>query len=292
MIIKQLLKDGNLLLSGRDTAALDCEVLLSYCLGRGREYMIAHGNEDVDGFVAALFNTYLKQVKEGKPIAYILGEKEFYALNFFVDERVLVPRPETELLVDEVLDYLRANAEEGRRFRILDVGTGSGNIAVAVGKSVFDSEDKINLEQIDAVDVSTSALEVAKINVEQHGLSEIVHVYQSDLLEAIDECEKFDVIVANLPYIGKRKHRNISEDVEKFEPETALFGGEDGLSLYKKMFQQIVEKEIGFDLLIGEFGFAQRNDLEGVLNKYFDQKWKVKMDHAGIDRLFMVENLK
>lgn len=285
MQIHQLLKEGKDFLSGGETASLDAEVLLAYALGEDREYLISHGEEEVDQSVTPLFEEYLEQIDQGKPMAYILGEKEFYGLNFFVDERVLVPRPETEHVVEKALDFLQANDRASRRFSVLDVGTGSGCISISIAYGFSEAGGEIG--RIDAVDVSEIALEVARVNVSQHGLEEMIHVYQSDLLENIEEGEEFDLIVANLPYIGE-DGCNVSSDVQKYEPRAALFGGSDGLELYKKMFQQLRDKRVGFEMMIGEFGFGQRKELEELLSKYFDQEWSVEKDHAGIDRIFVI----
>ncbi len=288
MIILELLKQSIEFLGNKNNAPLDCEVLLAYVLNVDKEYLFAHYKEDVDDFTVALFNTYLKHIKDGEPLAYILGEKEFYGLNFFVDERVLIPRPETELLVDKVLDYLRDNYKKNHKFKILDVGTGSGNVAVSIGKTVFDLNGAAVIEQIDAIDISEGAVEVAKINVSQHGLDEMIHVYQSDLLENVDEEERFDIIVANLPYIGEVKNRYISKEVERYEPKHALFAGEDGLELYKKLFQEIFDKKINYEMIVGEFGFGQTEDMKELLNKYFDQRWVIEKDLSNIDRIFVI----
>lgn len=282
MKIIDLLKKGKDVLAERETAVLDAEILLAYVLGVEREYLVAHSDEDVDGFDAGLYREYLKQVSEGKPIAYILGEKEFFGLNFFVDERVLIPRPETEHVVEKALDYLRANDEAGRKFRILDVGTGSGCIPVAITSGFVESEGEIG--RIDAVDISKGALEVAKVNVSQYSLENLIHVYESDLLEAVEDGEKFDLIVSNLPYV--------EENLPKHEPHAALYGGEGGLELYKKMFQQLQEKGIGFEMMIGEFGFGQGKEMRELLSKYFDQNWSIEKDHAGIDRIFIISSVK
>jgi len=167
----------------------------------------------------------------------------------------------------------------------LDVGTGSGNIAVALAKGLEGV-----LSQIDAVDVSESACEVAKINAEQHGVSEKIHVFQSDLLENIDKEDSYDLIVANLPYIGEEKNRFVSADAEKYEPNEALFGGYDGLELYSRLFQQIAEKGLSFNFLIGEFGFAQGDSMRELLNKYFEQSWLIEPDLSNIDRIFIIKN--
>lgn len=284
----QLLDMGVQVLGAGDTAILDSEVLLAYVLGETKEHVFAHGNEEVDDEnLEKLYIQYLSRVKKGEPVAQIIGEKEFYGLDFFVNKNVLVPRPETEMLVTEALKFLRDNYDEYGKMKVLDLGTGSGNIAVAIARNANNGESDF-IEYVHAVDVSDDALDVARINVEQHDLEDKINVFQSDLLESIDDEEKFHVIVANLPYIGEVKHRHVEENVEKFEPSTALFAGDDGLELYKKLFQQLEEKKIDWNILIGEFGFGQRQDLEKLLNKYFDQKWRIEKDLAGIDRMFVV----
>ncbi len=285
MTIKELLKEGSSFLGASDTSILDVEVILAFVLGVERDYLIPHDDEEVEEALVDLCKKYLIRVKDGEPVAHIINEKEFYGLNFFVDERVLIPRPETEHLVEEVLDFLRESEQE-EMFRLIDVGTGSGNIAVSIAKVFGDDGGLIDF---DAVDISEEALEVARVNAAQHAVEDRVRIYQSDLLENVDDGEEFDVIVANLPYIGEVKHHFVSKEAEKYEPNVALFGGEDGLQLYKKMFQQIQDKNVEFKLLLGEFGFAQGDDMRALLNKYFEHKWEVKKDLAGIDRMFIVK---
>ncbi len=277
MVIKNLISQATKELSGvTPTALLDCELLLAFILGEKREYLMAHDDEEVSPEDEKLFWSYVERVRNGEPIAYVIGEKEFFELDFFVDRRVLIPRPETELLVEKVLEFL--DLKGGRK--IIDVGTGSGCIGVAIARNLPGNEE------IHMVDISEEALAVARMNAERHGVEDRVQLYQSDLLEEADDY--YDVIAANLPYIGETKHRFVAENTEKFEPALALFGGEDGLRLYEKMFQQIEEREIGFKFLIGEFGFEQSEDLEKLLTKYFDGRFEIHSDLAGIPRFFTV----
>lgn len=277
MEIKNLISSSTKELSGvTPTALLDCELLLAFILAEKKEYLLAHGDEEVSGEDEKLFLSYLERVKMGEPIAYIVGEKEFFGLDFFVDSRVLIPRPETEFLVERALEFLE---EKGGR-KIIDVGTGSGCIAVSIARNLPGNEE------IQMVDISEEALAVARMNAERHEVEDRVQLFQSDLLEEADDY--YDVIVANLPYIGEVKHRFVAENTEKFEPAVALFGGEDGLVLYKKMFQQIRDRNIRFRLLLGEFGFDQAGDMEKLLNNYFEQNWEIFDDLAGIPRFFIV----
>lgn len=311
MILKDVLKSGFEFLGQRSSALLDCELILANVLGVDKEYLISHSDEklgcnsEFSEDLIDLFWAYLKRVKAGEPVAYILREKEFYGLNFYVDNRALIPRPETEFLVERVLNYLqewvrisrgyRTNNKEdeenfkiecdlesdSKKFKILDVGTGSGNIAIALA---------INFQNLEvtALDLSEEALEVARINIDQHGVEDRTQIFQSDLLEVIEEGEKYDVIVANLPYIGTVSNNDVEENVRKYEPARALFAGNDGLELYKKMFQQVVDKRVGYEIIIGEIGSMQRKDLELLLSKYFEHSWVIEKDLEGNDRMFVV----
>ena len=281
MKIKELLACAVDFLGKRDGALLESELLLAHVLGVEREYLISNAEEDVEMALVDLFYKYVEMIRRGAPIAYITNEKEFFGLNFFVDKRVLVPRPETEMIVEKVLEYFRSH-DNGRVFRILDVGTGSGAISVALAKN-FDKQELI------ALDISPEALEVARINVDQHGVEDKIQLVESDLLEAIDDEENFEVIVANLPYIGVDTNSFVEAKVSDHEPKSALFAGSDGLDLYKKMFQQISGKKIVFKLLVGEFGFGQESDVMMLLSKYFDQNWTIEKDLAGIPRIFIVK---
>ncbi len=276
-----MLKTGKVLLGDRENASLDSELVLANVLGQPKEYLLSHSTDEIEPGLVELFKKSMERVKAGEPVAYILNEKEFFGLNFFVDNRALVPRPETEQIVERVFEFMEREGNEDRIFRVLDVGTGSGNIAVAIAKHERVSE-------VLALDVDKDALEVARINVQQFSLEQSVQLVESDLLEVVEEGEKFDIIVANLPYIGTVKNNYVSASSEKYEPHVALFGGEDGLELYKKMFQQIIDKRIGFDLLIGEFGFAQEENVCNILSTNFVQSWKIEKDLAGIERIFIV----
>jgi len=286
-MIKDLLKQGVEFLDGRDGALLDVELILAFVLGVDKEYLIIKSDEEIDEGLECLFYNYIKRVKDGEPIAYIIQNKEFYGLDFYVDGRVLIPRPETERLVEKVIEYLEQNFDETRRMRVLDVGTGSGNIAVSVAKYFMDQGLDI-IDEVRALEFDEAAAEVARINVSQHGVDHLVNVFQSDLLEAVEDGEEFDVIVANLPYIGEVKNHFVSASAEKYEPNVALFGGHGGLELYNKMFQDLTERGISAGLITGEFGFAQGKEMGELLSKYFDQRWRIEKDLAGIDRLFVI----
>jgi len=287
--VKQLLKKGSDYLNDRDNSLLDCELLLSYILGVEKEYLISNSEEEVADDLSLLFDRYIDRIKAGEPVEHITGEKEFFGLSFFVDNRVLIPRPETEMLVEKVNSFIENHWDEEKRFRILEVGTGSCNIPVAIAK-YFEDKSLDLIDEIDALELDESALEVARVNVQQYGLEDKINLVQSDLLEVIEEDDFYDVIVANLPYIGEVKNRFVSDSTEKFEPNLALFGGEDGLELYERMFKEITDKGVNFSLMMGEFGFAQSESMRELIASYFDD-FEIIKDLAGIERIFVIKSI-
>lgn len=213
--------------------------------------------------------------ERGVPIAYLTKHKEFYGLDFYVDERVLIPRPETELVVELAL--------EQKFFHLVDVGTGSGCIAVALAKHLPKAK-------ITAIDISAGALEVARMNAEHHGVLQQIEFLRGDLLEPVlrQKIQSF-AVVANLPYIGEEEFRLVSREVADFEPREALFGGKTGLELFEKMFAQIAAFPAMPNFIAAEMGFLQRKPLEKLITRFFPAasvEWR--QDLAGLDRAFSI----
>lgn len=228
MFIKELLDWGHKELIVHDSARLDAELLLAEVLGTDLAYILAHNDERVSRYKERKYRKLVARRKEGIPLAYLQGYKEFYGLVFEVNKHVLVPRPDTEILVEAVIDYLKPGDI------LLDVGTGSACIPVAVLKHVREVEAW-------ATDISYAALKVAAKNVQLHGLKDRIHLLHSDLLDSVDimlfEGDKL-VVTANLPYVPKGYEVNIET---RFEPQIALYGGDDGLDIYKKLLEQLLE---------------------------------------------------
>lgn len=266
MKIKDLLQTGG--------NSLEKEVLLAHILNKSREFLLANPDYDISNESCIRFYEKIRGHERGVPIAYLTKHKEFFGLPFFVDERVLIPRPETEFLVEKVIDLVTSDI---RLKRIVDIGTGSGNIAVSLAKHLKSAE-------IFATDISDKALEVAKINAKKHDV--VVSFIKSDLLEELKEME-FDIIVANLPYIGTETNTFVSKETQAHEPHVALYGGSDGLELYEKLFNQVED----FKYLLGEIGFMHREALEEFFKNYFpDAECEILPDLAGLDRYFIIKN--
>lgn len=282
MTIRQILQDVKSRI-GAAGDVLGAELLLAFVLDKGREYLPAHPDETLGDEKVRRFWEFFNRMTAGEPVAYLLGKKEFYGLEFYVDRRVLIPRPETEHLVEQVLKFFRDDSS-GRRMenrKILDMGTGSGCIAVALAKH-------LPCAIVTGSDISSEALDVARKNAEKQGVSGRMNFVGSDLLGGIEG--PFDVIVANLPYIGEKRFSFVSKSAFDYEPHVALFGGEDGLSLYRKFFGQLSKMNWRPSLLVGEFGFLQREELERCLKETLPEAAiRFEQDYAHIDRMFVVE---
>ncbi len=199
------------------SARRDAETLLLHLLGKNRAWMLAHLDDEADYECAEEYIALIERRFKGEPIQYILGEAEFYRLPFRVMRDVLIPRPETEHLVEKVIEL----AAKFSKPRIVDVGTGSGAIAVALAHELPDAV-------ITATDLSGAALSVARENALRNDLAERVRFVEGDLLEPVAN-EQFDIVVSNPPYVPVGDRESLAVEVREFEPESALFAGEDGL---------------------------------------------------------------
>ncbi len=252
----------------------EMEVFLSHLLGCSRLDLIARSDEEIPVEKLSELQKGWLRLQDGVPVAYLTGKKEFYGFNFEVDGRVLVPRPETEQLVDLVLKHAQGP--------VLEIGTGSGAIACSVKKTRPELE-------VTACDISADALEVANKNCVQLGVE--VRLFQSDLLQNIPQ-EKFDVLVANLPYIGYETHNFVDDSVVRHEPNLALDGGSDGLQLYARLFDEIRAQKRDFRMIFGEIGFSQGLDIEKLCQeKFLNYKFTLLQDLQGLDRHFVLERV-
>ena len=205
--------------AGVATAALDSDVLLTHVLGISKETLYAHPDTEMTHGAMRRFRELIERRAAGEPVAYLRGFKEFYGLRFAVDPRVLIPRPETETLVDAARDFIR-----GRALSVADIGTGSGAIAVAL--AVHE-----HAARVIATDISDDALAVARVNAQDNGVADRVEFRQGDLLAPLGE--RLDVVVANLPYLRDVSFEHLFGDRTSlaFEPRVALTAGKDGLEL-------------------------------------------------------------
>lgn len=221
-----------------------------------------------------LLKREIKALEENTPLQYVLGNVNFYGNHFYVDERVLIPRFETEELVENTIKYINRFFTEP--VDIIDLGCGSGVIGLTL-------EKKVSTKTVDLVDISSSALEVTRKNC--GNLNSNANIIQSDMFSAVNK--KYDVIISNPPYI--KTNEEIEDIVKENEPSIALYAGEDGLDCYKKILENIKEHIKEKSLIAFEIGMTQANDIQKLVNKYLpDSKTEVKKDMSGKDRMFFI----
>lgn len=236
-----------------EEAPLEAEVLMRHLLGLDRTGLFLQSERELGPAEEEAFQGLVERRLQGEPVAYIVGHKEFFGLDLYVDRRVLIPRPETELLVEKALELLRDHP----RPLIADVGTGSGAIALALAK---------NLPQaiIYAIDISQEALEVAAINRHLHDVAQRVRLLQGNLLEPLPE--PVDLIVANLPYVRRDDLRAAGPRLS-CEPGLALEGGEGGLETIRRLLEQVPGKLRKGGRILLEIGLGQREALEEMATR-------------------------
>ncbi len=284
MTIGEILIRGAEVLASRPTPRLNAELVLGSMMGLTREQLFCSSDKQVIEAYETRFFDFIDQILAGKPVSYIIHSKEFFGRSFYVDERVLIPRPETEMIIEQGIDCIRSLRLPLPR--ILDLGCGSGCIGLSLALELPDA-------RVTLADISPDTLEVAIMNAERLGLLGKVQILESNLLSNLLD-QEFDIIATNLPYIGTETHNIVSDEVDTYEPSLALYGGDNGLVLYKKLFQQISSLTILPKNLIGEFGFGQRDDIFSLLNTFFEHKAssiRILPDLAGIDRVFVVSFL-
>ena len=216
--------------AGVENARLDAELLLRYVLGINQAEFYLRMDDVIEADAERRFWRLLQRRARREPLAYITGHKEFWSLEFKVTPDVLIPRPETELLVEAALERTRSMFKSG--LKILDIGTGSGAIAVCLAKELREA-------QISAVDISNAALQVARANAERHGVADRIRFAQGDLFApAAEERESFDLIVTNPPYIPSADLAELAPEIRAWEPIAALDGGADGLDIYRRIVNE------------------------------------------------------
>lgn len=261
---------------GRDAPRLAAEILLAEALGCRRIELYTRYEEVPVEPHLNRYRDWVKRHAAGEPVAYLVGHRDFYSQGFRVTSDVLIPRPETELLVVEALDALKQlNRPQPL---IVDVGTGSGCIAVAIASQAPQAK-------LIALDISPAALAIARDNAATHQLEDRIEFLQSDLLESLPAAVAPDVIVSNPPYVGRSEAGTLAEDVRKYEPELALFGGEQGDELTGRLIEQAAQRLAPGGWLIFETSpMLAAHCLERVVaTGKFDQS-QIKKDLSRLDR--------
>ncbi|MFN8471768.1 MAG: peptide chain release factor N(5)-glutamine methyltransferase [Anaerolineae bacterium] len=263
--------------AGIDTPSLDAQVILAHVLRVNRAWLLAHPEASVPAEVGARVERLAEQREERRPLAYVIGRREFYGLDFVVDDRVLTPRPETEMLVERALDVIWAWHEmHGVWPRVADIGVGSGEIAVTIAAAFPD------MPWVTAVDISADALGVAELNASRLNVGHHIDFRHGDLLLPLDA--PVDVILANLPYIPQSDLAGLQPEVQ-CEPRVALDGGPDGLDLFRRLFAQAPGRVAPQAIFLLEVGAGQGPAVAKLAESLGAVTTTVTPDLAGHDRL-------
>jgi release factor glutamine methyltransferase len=269
---------------------LAAELLLLHVLGRDRTWIYSHPEEKVSPADAARYFALLARRASGEPTQHLTGKQEFWGLEFEVTPDVLIPRPETEHLIEVALDRLavreiRAGRKQtltGEGLQIADIGTGSGCIAVALAK-------ELPAATIHATDISPAALSVASRNATRHSLESRIHFVERNLLEGVPN--HFDLIVSNPPYVGRREKETLEREVRDHEPELALYGGEEGYEFYAELITLSAAYLKPGGLLVLELGHNSLPAVQPLLDASAWTNVGVTNDLAGIPRVIAAERL-
>jgi len=245
--------------AGIENPRVEAELLLAHLLETDRLQLFLKRTQNLSSRQEYLFEELVRRKAAGEPTAYITGTKEFYGYLFNVNKDVLIPRPETELLVDRALSCLKKLQSEGcNNIRVLDLGTGSGILAITIAL-------KVNNVQIDAVDISADALQTAKLNAARYRVEERISWHCGSYFEPFNEAPSlplFNLVIANPPYLTKKEMRDLPSHILDHEPYEALDGGEDGLDSYRKILNDLEPHLVKPSMLLLEAGAGQQNILE------------------------------
>ena len=270
----------------KDLGDLEAEILLAHVLKKDRTWLFAHPDFQLPTSSSTLFRTLISRRKKHEPIAYILGEKEFYGLPFKVNRSTLIPRPESELLVDLARKALFPNPSLSDV--VWDVGTGSGAIAIAVARHIGE-------RRVFATDISTKALTVAKQNARRLKIKNVTFL-KADLLTPslirlfVRMRDKRLIIVANLPYLPTKDKKKLTPDVVKYEPSDALFTGKDGTELIEKFLRQLATFDVHFASAFLEYDPPQTKKLRALARSLFPHATvRIHKDLAKRDRVLEIK---
>ena len=276
MRIKELIDYGVKLLNDNniEDSRIIAKVLAKYILNLNNNELVSNDNKEISEEEKTRYYLALIEIMQGMPLQYITNNQEFYGLDLYVDENVLIPQPDTEILVEEVINICK---KYDGKIKILDICSGSGAIGISIAKNISNANIVLG-------DISEKAIEIAKKNAEKNGVSERVKFLKTNMFENIKE--EFDIIVSNPPYIETKTIEELSKQVQS-EPHIALDGGEDGLDFYRILSNDAKKylKKDGY--LCVEIGYNQRENVEKLLKERNYKNIYSKKDLSGNDRIIV-----
>jgi release factor glutamine methyltransferase len=265
---------------GLPTPRLDAEVLLAESLGMDRVGLYAHFDQPLQPRELTRFKKLIQRRLAREPLAYIVGKREFWSLTFKVTADVLIPRPETEGLVAEALQVLVDAKRPTRSWRILEIGTGSGAVSIALAK-------ELPLASLVATDLSGKALAIARENALGNGVQERIQFLQGDLFAPLEEGSQFELILSNPPYVPRSHFASLAPEVRDFEPRVALDGGKDGLAFFRRALPRVGEFLQPEGWFLAEIGAGQDPEVRKIAAENPDlDAFDFIPDLAGIKRVF------
>jgi release factor glutamine methyltransferase len=261
---------------------LDAQTLLAEALGQDRTYLIINFNQELSGDVLSNFQAMVERRAAGEPLQYITGHQQFFGLDFEVTPDVLIPRPETELAVEETIRLVQQNRIANPV--IVDVGTGSGCIAVTLAREVGDA-------RVIASDLSLAALRVARRNARRNSVADRVEFIAADLLDAFADYGFADFILCNPPYVAEEEMPTLQREVRDWEPRAALTDGDDGLSFYRRLLKDAPVRLKSGGHLICEMGYTQSEKISAMVDREVWTEPRLLDDLQGIPRTIVLKKL-
>jgi release factor glutamine methyltransferase len=261
------------------TPSLDARLLLAHALNYSQEKLLINYDKELEQDIETRFFEFVARREEQEPIAYILGRQELYGLEFLVNKHVLIPRPETELIID-ILKEDSTRKGQNDNIDILELGIGSGAISICLAKEML-------LANITGAEISDEAIDIAQSNILKHKAQNQVKILKSDWYSALDKKKKYDYIVSNPPYICRSEIYQMSKETIDFEPDLALYADNEGLFSYQAIIQDAKNFLKNNGKLVFEIGYSQKNMILDLLKHAGFENTLVKQDLSGLDRIIV-----
>ena len=277
MKIKDIINYGVAMIKNTESPSLETQMMIAKVIEKDRLYIMLNLEEDIDESKVEIIKTMIDKRKNSYPLQYILGEREFWGMDFKVSEGVLIPRQDTEILIEETLKKLKDNKHKSN-LKGFEIGVGSGIISITLLKEIE------TLTMI-GVDINDKAIELTKANALKHEVNDRLCILKSNLFEKINKENQFDFIISNPPYIETKVIDSLKEDIKKHEPKLALDGGEDGLDFYRAIIEQSKPYISPEGFIAFEIGYNQAEAVKKIFVENGYPNVTIAKDLAGFDRV-------